>query len=296
MRLIEAVLQHCSDGIVVTDLDTKVQYVNPAFTRITGYTPKEMVGKTPARLKSGRYAKEFYREMWDTVKAQGSWHGKIWNRRKNGAVYVAWLTITTITNTAKQPCNYLGVFREQPFEEQEEDAADSFKGATHDPLTGLPNRVLLESKMTTAMALARRNSSRVAVLYIDLEDFRPVNELLGHPMGDRLLQEVAERIKARLREFDAVSRLDADRFVVVITDVKQLEDISFIARNILRWLEMPFSLDSHTVAVSPSIGIALYPDDHSDILGLLVSAQQAMQRARAAGKGRLCFYNPEQAG
>jgi diguanylate cyclase (GGDEF)-like protein/PAS domain S-box-containing protein len=291
MRLIEAILQHCSDGIVVTDLGTKVQYVNPAFTRISGYTPKEMVGRTPAKLKSGRYAREFYREMWEAVKTQGGWHGKIWNRRKNGALYVAWLTITTITNADKQPCNYLGVFREQPFED---DSAEPFNGATHDPLTGLPNRILLESKMTTAIALARRNSSRVAVLYLDLKDFRPVNELLGHPMGDRLLQEVADRINARVREFDTVCRLEADRFIVVITDVKQLEDISFVARNILRWLEMPFSLDSHTVAVSPSIGIALYPDDHSDILGLLVSAQQAMQRARTAGKGRMCFYNPEQ--
>jgi diguanylate cyclase (GGDEF)-like protein/PAS domain S-box-containing protein len=290
MRLLKSLLEHISDAVVVTNLNAEIQYVNPAFSAITGYSAREVFGKKPNCLKSGRHTREFYQEMWRTLSSTGTWQGQIWNRRKDGETYPTWLSVTTLSNPQGKALSYIGIASDMP-QRQPDPGLARYQAANFDPLTGLPNRFLFDDKLALARAAANRHNQGVALFSLELEGFRPVQELLGLPAGDRLLQEVAERLRKRVREIDAVSRLQADRFVLAITEVKDVADIAQLAHTIVRWLEMPFPIAGHTVSVSPALGIALYPDDHTDGQALIRLAGEAMQRARAAGKGRFCFYN-----
>ena len=290
MHLYDALLQHTSDAVVVTNLDALIQAVNPAFTTLTGYTAAEVIGKKPNFLKSGRYPAKFYQEMWQSIAGRGFWEGEIWNRKKNGEAYRCWLTILTTDNEAGKPAYLVGIASEVS-PHQSDAMLAKYTASHYDALTGLPNFLLLKDKMVIAKAFAKRHNLRVAALYVELDGFKAVNDLLGYQIGDLLLREVAERLKNRVREVDTVVRLDGERFVVILTELKSLEDINQLAHTMLRWLEMPFSLQRKTVAISANMGIALYPDDHKDGEELLRYAQEAINCAKAAGKGHLCFYS-----
>lgn len=215
MRLAATVFESIREGIVVTDLEPRIVAVNRAYTEITGYSAAQVVGKNPKIIRSGRHDKSFYQAMWSSLQEEGYWSGEIWNRRKNGEIYPQWLTISAVSissasNGRKELCNYVGVFTDISQIKQSE--AQLAHLAHYDPLTGLPNRLLVQSRLHHAVERAQRYNLRVATLYIDLDRFKNVNDSLGHPIGDELLIKLTERLKNRLREEDALARLGGDEF------------------------------------------------------------------------------------
>lgn len=292
LRLMAAAVENTHEGIVVTDADGIILQVNPAFERITGYTAAEAVGRTPALLKSGRHSEGFYREMWQTLRTTGQWTGEIWNRRKSGDAYPERITISAIHDSARAITHFVGVFQDITDVKRSEDALRS--RAYHDPLTGLPNRSLLYDRLNKSIARARRNNSKLAVLFLDLDRFKNVNDCLGHHVGDQLLQEVAERIKTCCREEDTVARLGGDEFTVILADVDENGEIAAeVATRIIDALSKPFRLLSYDVKTSPSIGIAVYPSDGEDEGSLMKNADMAMYGAKDAGRGRYRLFTPE---
>lgn len=292
LRLMAAAVENTHEGIIVTDADGIIRQVNPAFERITGYTAAEAVGRTPALLKSGRHSDGFYREMWQTLRTTGQWTGEIWNRRKSGDAYPERITISAIHDSAGTITHFVGVFQDITDVKRSEDALRS--RAYHDPLTGLPNRSLLYDRLNKSISRARRNDSKLAVLFLDLDRFKNVNDCLGHHVGDQLLQEVAERIKTCCREEDTVARLGGDEFTVILADVDENGEIAAeVATRIIDALSKPFRLLSYDVRTSPSIGIAVYPSDGEDEGTLMKNADMAMYGAKDAGRGRYRLFTPE---
>jgi diguanylate cyclase (GGDEF)-like protein/PAS domain S-box-containing protein len=292
LGLMAAAVENTHEGIVVTDADGIILQVNPAFERITGYPAAEVVGRTPALLKSGRHSGEFYRELWKTLRATGQWTGEIWNRKKSGDAYPERITISAIRDRAGAITHFVGVFQDITEVKRSEDALRS--RAYHDPLTGLPNRSLLYDRLSKAIAHARRNEAKIAVLFLDLDRFKNVNDCLGHHVGDDLLQEVAERIKTCCREEDTVARLGGDEFTVILENVDENGETAVeVATRIISALSTPFRLLSYDVTTSTSIGIAIYPSDGRDEGTLMKNADMAMYGAKEAGRGRYRLFTPE---
>ncbi|MCP4698758.1 MAG: diguanylate cyclase [Gammaproteobacteria bacterium] len=290
MRLITALFQTTADGILITGPDRVIQYVNPAFSGITGYTANEVLGKDPRCLKSGKHDTQFYANLWKSIAVNGYWRGEIYDRNKKGEIYKVWTTISAIHNGNKEITNYLGTFSEFPQRQRNLEQA-RYQAAGYDMLTGLPKRSLFRDRLHTTHAIAKRHANRFALLILKLDSFKPVNDIFGYATGDELLRETADRLRKRVREVDTVARFGGDVFAVIVSDVNEIQDIFHIARNILKWLQVPFSLGEHTVTVSACIGVAVYPDDSIDIDHLLKQASMAGRRARTLGKGRLCFHN-----
>ncbi|WPL15175.1 Cyclic di-GMP phosphodiesterase Gmr [Thiorhodovibrio winogradskyi] len=291
LRLAAQVFESISEGIVVTDLSGKILDVNQAFVTITGYPLAEVKGQTPALLRSGRHDDHFYAKLWRQLEQSRFWQGEIWNRRKNGEIYPEWLTISAVVDDHGQATHYVGVFADITSLRQSQDRLDFL--AHHDPLTGLPNRALLLDRLEVAVVRARRESRAVAVLFIDLDGFKRVNDNLGHATGDKLLVEVAERMRSRLRRGDTLGRLGGDEFLMLLEqDVEEGSAVT-LAKLLLEILAEPIVVDEHEIFVSGSIGISLFPQDGEDAEALLAHADLAMYQAKALGRGRHAFYEPE---
>lgn len=288
LRLTSAIFETTADGIFVTDLHNYIQRVNPAFTRITGYTPEEVLGKKTNTLSSGRHNKQFYEHIWKTIEKTGHWQGEIWNRRKNGEIYVAWLSISVITNHLSEPLQYMAVLSD--ISRLQQDIEKMRYLANYDSLTQLPNRMLFNDNLLQAQHRALRHHCSLAVLFIDLDNFKPVNDNFGHAIGDLLLQQVAERLQDCIRETDTVARFGGDEFTILLNNIYELNEAAEIAKRITYALQQAFQLDEHTVTISASIGIAIYPDQEDKIDSLLRKADQAMYQAKDEGKGTFCFY------
>ena len=287
-RLIGGFLDHTAEAILITDARTRIAYVNRSFTRVTGYTLKDVSGKTPRVLHSGRQTAPFYAHMWKCINASGRWQGEIWNRRKNGDIYPEWLSITTVKSSIGKVEYYLAIFSDITLRKREEH--ELYDLATHDVLTGLPNRFFFSERFRHAMARAKRAGHLVGLLYVDLDRFKPVNDALGHKCGDRLLQTVARRLKRSVREEDTIARLGGDEFAVILEHLSRPRDAAATARKLLHALARPFVLDGHRARITASIGITVYPLDGDNVETLLKRADGAMYRAKSERSNDYRFW------
>jgi diguanylate cyclase (GGDEF)-like protein/PAS domain S-box-containing protein len=288
LRLNATVFDTIGEGILVTDALTRIKTVNPAFTRITGYEPEEVVGRSPSILASGRHDAAFYRELWGALRRTGYWSGEIWNRRKDGRVYPEWLSLAAIRDPQGEIQEYVGVFSDITRRKQDEEQIR--RQANYDALTGLPNRTLLVDRLARALAAAHREELKVALLFVDLDRFKGVNDSLGHAVGDELLQQVAGRLRDCLRETDTVARFGGDEFVVMLEGVRHANDAAQVAKKLIADLERPFALVGREVFIGASVGITLYPDDSQDADNMLRNADMAMYRAKDAGRNTYQFF------
>ncbi|HEY6898427.1 MAG TPA: EAL domain-containing protein [Rhodocyclaceae bacterium] len=288
LRLAATILATTVEGVMITDADGNVVSANLAFTEITGYDLDEVLGKNPRFLRSERQDPAFYQAMWATLEEAGVWQGEIWNRRKNGELYPEWLTITAIKNSQQKLTHYVGVFSDISSLKRSQEQLERL--AHFDPLTDLPNRVLFQDRLAHAIDRAQRYDHLIAVLLLDLDGFKTVNDSLGHPVGDRLLQEVASRLKSCIRVEDTVSRLGGDEFALVLADMNDGSDAIDVVRKILASIQLPFDLDGAGARVSASIGIAVYPADGDNATDLVRNADAAMYGAKEAGRNGYHFY------
>ena len=288
VRLFAKVFESSAEGVMICDGETRIERVNRAFSEITGFAPGEVIGINPRVLASGRQPAEFFRQMWRDIELAGRWQGEIWNRRKSGEVYPQWLSINTITNDDGETVKYVGIFTD--LSQSKADQAQIHFLAYYDPLTSLPNRRLLGDRFDQSLAAARRNSRHLAVLFVDLDRFKQINDSLGHPIGDRVLEGVAERFKHCVRESDSLARVGGDEFVLMLPDVASPEDAAVVALKCFEALRAPFRIDDHELRVTPSIGIALCPQDGETLDALIKAAETAMYAAKDAGRATYRFF------
>jgi diguanylate cyclase (GGDEF)-like protein/PAS domain S-box-containing protein len=292
LRLAASVFANGYDSIIITDPGNRIVDVNPAFTRITGYSREEVLGRNPRLLSSGRQDAAFYADMWRTLKERDNWRGEIWNRRKNGEIYAELLSISTVRDSQGNLLNYLGVFSD--ISQYKEHEAELDRIAHYDMLTGVPNRRLLTDRLDQALARARRDKRVLAVCYLDLDGFKPVNDTYGHPAGDHLLVQLTHRLQGVLRAGDTLARLGGDEFVLLFGDFAQAQDCLVVLDRVLAMASIPTLIEGTPVTVSASVGVTLYPIDDADPDTLLRHADQAMYRAKEAGKNRYHLFDPEQ--
>ena len=290
LRLAARVFDRAGEGIVVTDAEEHILTVNDAFTTVTGYTADEVIGKTPALLNSGKHPKEFYEEMWVALRDRGWWQGEVWNRRKNGELYPEWLSINTVNDADGNILNYVGIFSDITVVKESQRRVEFL--ATHDELTTLPNRSLFLDRVRQAIARARRQRASFGVFFVDLDNFKIVNDSLGHHAGDEMLKEVALRLRECVRAADTVSRFGGDEFALLIEETNPGE-ADMTARRIGEAMLRPMSLGGQTVHASASIGISLFPDDGEDAETLLKHADGAMYQAKESGKRTHHFFTNE---
>lgn len=287
LRLHAQVFSHAGEGIMITDTELRILAVNRAFTAFTGYTEQEAVGHTPALLQSGRHDREFYGQMWESIRATGQWQGEIWNRRKSGEAYPEFLSITTLRDEQGEVTNYIGMFKDITERKQAEDRLKYL--AHYDMLTGLPNRALLQEMLQEIIQDCDRGGERLAVLFIDLDRFKAINDSLGHNAGDLVLRQMGERLRRAVRAEDVVARFGGDEFIVVLRRLKGTEEALETARRVTALLEQPFCGADNEIYMDASIGISLYPDHGGDLESLMRHADLAMYKAKSQGEGPLLF-------
>lgn len=285
LRLSSLVLENSSEAMLITDNDNLIITVNPAFTKITGYTLDEVRGKNPGHFKSGRHSREFYDKMWESLRETGQWQGEIWDRRKNGQEYAKWLTIDSIKDGRGEIHRYVAIFSDITQRKLSEETI--WKQANFDSLTGLPNRRMFHQQLQDKISACGRTHDNVALLLIDLDHFKEVNDTLGHDIGDQLLQLASKRIVACIRESDFVARLGGDEFTIILTNYHAPGNVEITAQKIISKLAEPYELQEEIVHVSASIGITFYPQHAENIKALIKNADQAMYAAKS--KGRNCY-------
>ncbi len=278
-----------SEGIVVTTPDGTIVDVNGGYLSIHGVERADVIGQNPRMHHSGKHDAAFYSDMWGMLLSTGRWQGEIWDRRSDGSLIAKWLSIFSVSNDEGQTTHYVGVFSDITALKQGELELEWF--ATHDPLTSLPNRALLDDRLTTALARSRRLRSTTAVLFFDLDHYKDVNDTLGHPAGDRVLVTIAERCLEVVRESDTVGRVGGDEFAVIVSDYPGVEELITLTNRLLSAIEKPITFDERDVHVTASIGVAVYPADGDDAETLWSHADLAMYRAKALGKNRFEFYS-----
>ena len=292
LQLSSRVFNDTHEGITVTDTNRIIVDINPAFSDITGYSREEVIGQNPRILSSGKQNSEFYQKMWQQIDEHGHWQGEIWNRRKSGEVYAELLTISSLTDTNDNVVNYVGVFTDITQSKLQQDELK--KMAHYDVLTGLPNRALFIDRFQQAIAHSNRSESLLAVCFLDLDDFKPVNDNFGHDVGDDLLIEVALRIKACVREEDTVSRQGGDEFALLLGNIVSYAQCEQTMGRVHHSLSQPFIIDGNSHNVTASSGITIYPLDDGDADTLLRHADHAMYEAKQAGRNRYHLFNAEQ--
>ncbi|AHF07084.1 diguanylate cyclase [Desulfitobacterium metallireducens DSM 15288] len=287
MRMAAKIFENTLEGVLVTDFRGNIVFTNQSFEEITGYKTEEVLGKNPSILSSGRHDPEFYRKLWKSLVEKGEWQGEIWNRRKTGEIYPEWLTLTAIQDERGKTVQYAAILSDLTSRKQNEERVKHL--AYHDALTDLPNRYLFLDRLKTALAHAARHENTLAVLFLDLDRFKDVNDTLGHAAGDQLLQEVGKRITTCIREEDTVARMGGDEFTVLLPDI-QIEDAKDVARRILNVFRKPFVLEEQELYISSSIGIAIASDKVLDAQTILRHADLAMYKAKENGKNRYWIY------
>ncbi len=289
LRLAASVFTHAREGITITDAQGTIIDTNDAFSQITGYSRDEAVGKNPRILKSGRQNTEYYATMWHQLTEQGHWYGEIWNRRKSGEVYAEMITISAVKDTDGRTQNYVALFNDITPIKQHQQQLERI--AHYDALTGLPNRVLLADRMEQAMIHSLRRNHAMAVLFIDLDGFKAVNDTHGHEVGDELLITVSQRMKTALREGDTLARIGGDEFVAVLVDLEQPQDYELVLERLLIAASDAVIVGEAVLHVSASIGVTLYPQDGADADQLMRHADHAMYQAKQSGKNRYWLFD-----
>lgn len=289
-RLAGEVFSHSLEAIVICDRDGTIRRVNEAFTRATGYSAAEALGRNPRMLKSGRQGPDFYRTFWEALTTRGEWQGEIWNRRKNGEIYAEWLTISAVRDERGETEYYIGLFSDITERKLQEERIQH--QAYHDSLTGLPNRELFRDRLEQVLAGARRRRGRfAAVMFLDLDRFKEVNDNLGHDVGDELLKQTAERLRSCVRGADTVARMGGDEFTVLLSEVADGGDVEVVAAKVLGAMRKPFALAGRELAVTVSIGASLYPLHGRDAASLMKCADLAMYRVKARGRAGFALYD-----
>lgn len=291
LKLAATVVRTVEEAVIVTDANNLILAVNPAFTEITGYREEEVVGRNPRILSSGRHSREFFSQFWETLLATGSWHGEIWDKRKSGEIYVKWLSIRLVRNEHGKVTHHVGVFSDISERKAAEDKLQRL--AHYDALTDLPNRALFNDRLQRALAQAKRERARLALMFLDLDKFKPINDTFGHAVGDLLLKEVAKRLRNCIRESDTVSRIGGDEFVVLLPVVEGEQDSTRVAEKMLHALDLPFELAGQILHISCSIGVAVYPDHGADERSLTRSADIAMYLAKSGGRNNVKLYRQD---
>ncbi len=289
-RLGRAMMESTSEGVLVTDESIRIIAVNPAFTEITGYSAKETIGQRPRFLSALRTPPGTYASMWETLNATGCWRGELWNRRKNGEIFLERLTINSIAGAGRGEPRYVGVFSDVTELRARDEHLQHL--AFYDALTDLPNRQLFRDRLRHALARAQRERKRVGLLYIDLDHFKAVNDTLGHDAGDVVLQNAASRLHSNVRAMDTVARLGGDEFVVILEDIEGPADCAPAADKIVVALAKPVETAETAMPLGASVGIAVFPEDAGDAETLIQAADRAMYEAKAAGGNRHCFFTP----
>jgi diguanylate cyclase (GGDEF)-like protein/PAS domain S-box-containing protein len=287
--LSDKVFTFTSEAIMISDARNRIISVNEAFTKLTGYTLAEVKGKDPALLASGKHDAAFYAAMWEAIDSNGHWEGEVWDRRKDGTFYPKWLNINAVKEIGRnRVSHYVGIFTDITQIKQQEDHILHL--AFHDVLTGLPNRTLFQDRLLQAIAESKREDLPVAVMLLNLDNFKYVNDTLGHPIGDLLIKEVAGRLTSCVRESDTVARLGGDEFIIIINSVSDLRDLVAVAEKILSEMAKPMHMDGHRLRVTSSIGISLYPDDANNTEDLVRNADSAMYQAKNLGRDNFQFF------
>ncbi len=287
LRLAARVFDRAGEGIVVTDSEQNILTVNDAFTKVTGYVAEEVIGQNPGILASGRHKEDFYLDMWESLKERGWWQGEIWNKRKSGEVFPEWLTINTVHDSDGTVTNYVGIFSDITVVKESQRRVEFL--ATHDELTTLPNRALFIDRIRQAIVRNKRNKGMFAVFFVDLDNFKVVNDSLGHAAGDELLQKTAQLLRECLRAADTVARFGGDEFALLIEDTN-IGEADITAQRIAAALGRSISIFEHPVYVSASIGISIFPNDGNDAETLLKNADSAMYKAKENGKRNHQFF------
>jgi diguanylate cyclase (GGDEF)-like protein/PAS domain S-box-containing protein len=289
LRLIESVFDSSSEGIIITDAQTHILNVNPAFTRLTGYTLAEVRGRAPRLMQSGLHDRSFYRDLWQALGTTGQWRGEIWNRRKNGELFPESLAINAVCNGEGVVTHYVGMFSDITMQKQAQERLEDM--ATHDALTGLPNRNGLSIKLHQALSDARVHERLVAVCFVDLDGFKPVNDTYGHETGDRVLVEIAQRLKHVIRASDTVARIGGDEFIMLLAEFTNMDEIEIALQRILDTLSKPVLIGETKIVVSASIGVTVHPFDESDTDTLIRHADLAMYNAKNLGRNTWHIYD-----
>ncbi|MBU0631033.1 diguanylate cyclase [bacterium] len=282
------VFENTHEGIMITDADAKIRRVNNTFTKITGYLPEEAIGKNPSFLQSKSHTRDFYQEMWNTINTRGTWYGELNNRRKNGEYFTTMQSITAVKDEEGFISGYVSVFSD--ISERKNHELRLAHLASHDTLTSLPNRMHFYDNLDKAILIANRRKSKIAVLFIDLNKFKEVNDNLGHNIGDRLLIDVANRLVKSIRGEDTASRLGGDEFAVILTELKEYNDAVHIVEKIIHRVEQPLCINDNLLTPSLSIGISIYPEDGEDGNTLVGNADKAMYTAKHEKHEKYALY------
>jgi diguanylate cyclase (GGDEF)-like protein/PAS domain S-box-containing protein len=288
LRLSNTVFNTVDEAILVSDVDNRIIMVNPAFARVTGYAAEDVIGGNPNILSSGKHGAEFYRELWRQITSNGGWSGELWNRRKSGEVYVVWTSIKQVRDPHGKLTHYVAAFSDITVRKANEE--NIRHQAQYDALTDLPNRVLLFDRLQQALAQAKRDKARLALMYVDLDRFKQINDSLGHTIGDLVLQQAAERMQDCVREVDTVARIGGDEFIVLLPIIENDEDALIVAEKIRQVLCQPFEISGQSLQLSSSIGIAIYPDHGTSEDEITGNADIAMYIAKEAGRDNVKIY------
>lgn len=291
LNLAASVFDKSAEAILITDQQGSILRVNPAFERITGYGAEESIGNNPRMLQSSHHGANFYEELWRDLLAEGSWQGEIWNRRKNGDVFPVWQTITAVHDNQGQVIQYIGIFSDITEKKLSEERI--FHLAHFDVLTDLPNRAAFQNHLDQAILHAQRKDGQLALLFLDLDHFKLINDTAGHPAGDELLMQVSKRIQSLLRGDDIVARLGGDEFTVLLSEMESSNAVALVAEKIIHAMGQPFQLAQDEEVIGVSIGISTYPDDGEDGATLLKNADVAMYQAKAQGRNNYQFFTRE---
>ncbi len=288
LQLAGQVFESAGEGAMISDANNRIMAVNPAFSRITGYSAEEVVGKTPSLLASGRHSHAFFKQMWRTLHEEQRWQGEVWNRRRNGEVYPQWLSITLVTDEQGEPSNYVAMLNDISERKAAEDQVRYL--SDFDALTDLPNRRLLRERTKQALSRALRRSEQVALVIIDLDRFKNVNDTLGHGAGDSLLQRIAQRLSHEMRGGATLSRIGGDEFVALLPNVEATGDLGSLVAHCLAQVSRPLNLDGHELVITASAGVAVYPNDGESFDTLLKNADTALYYAKGQGRNNFqCF-------
>jgi diguanylate cyclase (GGDEF)-like protein/PAS domain S-box-containing protein len=287
-RLTAQMFDSSREAMVITDGSNRIVSVNDAFSALTGYSRQDAMGQNPSILQSGRHPPSFYQAMWACIAEQGYWRGDIWDRRKDGSCYPKYLAISAIRDEVGEIVNFSAIFYDVTERKALEDKLDHL--AHFDALTGLPNRMLLQDRLEQAIASAERQRQKFALLFIDLDGFKLINDAKGHPVGDEVLKIVAQRLLAVIRGMDTAARLGGDEFVIILSDIRNAENAAWVADKVVDSLSQPYLLDGTALSLSASIGVSIYPNDELVANELLRTADEAMYKAKRGGKRQVKFY------
>ena len=276
------------DAMMVTDAENRIIEVNPAFTQITGYAAEAVIGQDPGILSAGHTQPETYAEMWQALRSEGCWHGEFWDRRADGSIYPKAVSIALVRDTVGEVTHHVAIFRDTS---ERKSAADQIFQLTHnDALTGLINRTTAENQLDQMLSSARRDGGLVAAILLDMDNFKQFNDTLGHAVGDRLLVQIASRLRESVRASDVISRLGGDEFLIIVPDIDTAMSVSAIASKIRRALAEPHQIDSHLLYATATIGISLFPSDGDNAETLIKNAETAMYKAKSLGRDTFKFF------